>query len=389
MTKQFIIICSCIGLAFTACKKNNPDTQPQQGCVSSQQLNSDFLPAATVTGILNNYTASGLPGITFIAKKGDRYWQFNSGKTSLENNKAMEPCMLWPAYSITKMYTATCILKLKEKGRLSLDQKISTCLPPQIVAQVPDADRISVRMLLNHSSGIENFWENPAFVGSYIQDPSQAFDVSDYLDASQERLFEPGKDVAYSNTNYLLLALIIDRITGKDHAEAYRQFIWQPLNQTGNFYKDLPAVKQHELPQLYADVDGSGSLINYTMLSLVQFRNESGSNSIMTTPKNFVDFMDALVQHKILSATTTTEMKTWFSGTGNDAYGLGLELFELNGRQLYGHSGSSFGGRTLLLHDPQTGISFFIGVNAGDEIGGPVLEKISNLMNEVLSAMTT
>ena len=387
MIRQIIFTCS-IAIVLVQCKKADPAPAPQLGCITEQQIRSDFLPAADLTDIINRYTANGLPGISFMAKKGNYYWQYNSGKANAEDNRAMLPCMLWPAYSISKMYTATCILRLKEEGRLALDQKINTCLPAAIVAKVPGADRISIRMLLNHSSGIQNFWENPEFIETYMHDPSQSFTVTDYLLAAQQRLFEPGSDIAYSNTNYLLLALIIDHVTGKDHSMAYQQYIWQPLSQSGNCYKVVPPAQLNQLPQLYADIDGSGEFVNYTALSLVQFNNESGSNSILSTPKNFVDFMDALANNRLLSAATGTEMRTWYSGLGNDAYGLGLELFEVNGKQLYGHSGSSFGGRTLLLHDPQKGISFFIAVNAGDEIGGPVLEKIAAFMNEVLSAMT-
>lgn len=386
MTKQ-LFTCGISILLLVQCKKQDNPPAQQQSCVNSEQVSNDFLAANTLKEIIDNYTDNGLPGISFIAKKGNRYWQHNSGRANTERNIDMAACMLWPAYSISKMYTATCILKLKEEGKLSLDQKINTCLPAGILAKVPAADIISIRMLLNHSSGIENFWENPAFVSSYIDDPQQVFTTDDYLEAAQARLFEPGTDVAYSNTNYLLLACIIDHVTQQDHSKAFAKYIWQPLFQSGNYYRNLPVAQQSNMPQLYADIDLSGTLINYTALSLLQFSNESGSNSIMSTPKNYVDFMDAVAHNKLLSATTAAEMKTWFSGSGNDGYGLGLELFEYNGKQLFGHSGSSFGGRTLLLYDPQTGVSFFLGVNAGDELGGPVLEKISQLMNEVLAAM--
>src|SRR6218665_1782024 len=152
--KRCIVMLIC-AFVFTQCNKpvGNPD-KPSTGCLNTDQISNRFLPADKITAILDKYVNKGLPGITFIARKGSQYWQEQKGLASREQNKPMKPCMVWPAFSITKMYTATAILRLKEEGKLSLDQKISTCLPASVLAKIPDADKITVRMLLNHSSGI-------------------------------------------------------------------------------------------------------------------------------------------------------------------------------------------------------------------------------------------
>lgn len=375
-------------LTLTQCRKHKPPVSPE-GCLNAAQITNQFLAAEKITAILDKYVSKGIPGITFIARNGGQYWQVQKGLASKEQNKAMQPCLIWPAYSITKMYSATTILRLKEEGKLSLDQKLNTCLPASVLAKVPDADKITIRMLLNHSSGIENFWDNPDFIMSYMENPTRSYSIDDYLDAAQGRLFEPGTDASYSNTNYLLLALIIDQVTGQPHTKAFHKYIFQPLNLTSTYYQQLPQQQKHNIPQLYADIDNSGELVNYTDLSFTQFKNEYGSNSMLATPKDFVDFMHGLVLGKLLSGTTLAEMKTWLEGSsGSEVYGLGFEYYEQDGVALYGHSGSSFGGRTLLLHIPSKGITFFIGVNASAELGGPVLFTIADLMAELIPALT-
>lgn len=356
--------------------------------MSSDQFNASFLPAPAIKALADGYAGKGIPGITIMARKGNQYWQYNTGLSNAETGDSMKACMVWPAYSITKMYTATAVLKLVEEGKIGLDQKINTCLPANIVAQVPGAEKISVKMLLNHSSGIENFWENPLFIVGYMENPFQTYTVSDFLEAARERLFEPGADIAYSNTNYLLLALIIDEVTKQNHIAAFRKWLFEPLGLTATFYKTLPAGQLNNIPRLYADVDGSGELIEYTQLSLLQFANESGSNSLLSTAKEFVDYLFGLTHKKILGDAIFNEMKTPYRGQDADEeYGLGLEFFLRNGIKLYGHSGSSFGGRTVLLYNPRSDISFFVGVNAGAELGGPVLETIASFMDELVTRM--
>lgn len=383
-----ILLPLLILLAFTHCDKSAPAKPSHPGCVDPARENSQIVPADRLNSILERYVQNGIPGITLMARKGNEYWQQQVGVASIDPKQTVKPCMVWPGYSITKMYTATCLLKLKEQGKLQLNQPIANYLPKSIANQVPDADRITVKMLMNHSSGIENFWENPSFIVNYIQDPAQEYELNDYLLASQSRLFEPGTDAAYSNTNYMLLSKIIEHVTGDHHFNVLQQQILQPLRLKNTWYQHLPESQVNNSPQLYADVDGTGNLVNYTHFSYVQFHNEFGSNSILATPRDFVDFLQALVNNQVLQGTTMAEMTTWTQGTdANEVYGLGLEKFTQNGEVFYGHSGSSFGGRTLLVYFPQKKLTIFLGVNAGAELGGPILLTITELVEDLVAEL--
>lgn len=385
--KRYLMIILPV-LIFTGCKNNNVDPNPTTTCLAENAINEGIIPASEVKAIIDSYTSDKLPGITFLARKGDNYWQYNSGVLNKDSKKSMRPCLVWPGYSITKMYTATAILKLAELGKISLDQKINTCLPANLLSKIPDANKITIRMLLNHSSGIEDYWHNSEYVEGYVENPARTYEVSDYLEAAKRRFFEPGTDVYYSNTNYLILSLIIDHITNQRHEISFLKYIYNPLELSDTFYKELPTNLLIDTPRLYADVEGAGRLIDFTDLSYVQFRNESGSNSIFAKPKDFVDFIHGLSHGKLLNAHYFSEMKKEYTGNASpDVYGLGLEFYEKNGAKMYGYAGSSFGGRTLLLYNPKTDVSFFIGVNAGAELGGPVLENIAEMMEEIATKL--
>lgn len=389
--KRFLIL-SVLPLLLVQCRKKCDTIIPKPvyyDCVPVQQFSEAILPAAKITSILEKYVERGLPGITFLARKGDQYWEEQKGMADLEKNRPIKPCMVWPGYNITKMFTATVILKLKEEGKINLDNPIAGYLPANIVAQVPGAAKITVRHLLNHSSGIENFWDNSQYILGYLANPKRSYTVNDYLDAAQGRLFEAGTDAAYSNTNYLLLALIIDHVTGKPHVQAYEKYITQRLGLTATYYKQLPAVQMNSnSPQLYADIDGEGQLTAYTENSFLQFKNEFGSNGILATPKNYVDFLYALTHGNILTNATFNQMKTWVrSSVGTGVYGLGFEKFDIGGKDVYGHSGNGFGGRMLLLYVPEKELTFFIGVNAGAEFGGPVLIHFAHLIAEIVTVL--
>ncbi len=390
MIRFFIL--SVLILLFTQCRRNGTITQQpvvNYDCVPVNQVGNDIVPVDQINALLDKYVAKGLPGISFLARKGHVYWEQQKGLADKDKNRSLKACMVWPGFSITKMYTATVILRLKEEGKLSLDQKIATCLPANIVSKIPGADKITVRMLLNHSSGIENFWDNSDYVLGYLDNPTKPYTINDYLNAAQERLFEPGTDASYSNTNYLILSLIIDHVTGSTHQQAYEKYIFKPLGFSGTYYKLLPGIQSTNTPKLYADMEGEGQLVDFTTNSYIQFANEYGSNGILATPKNYVDFLHALTHNKILNANTFTEMKTWFTGSvQGEVYGLGFENYDFEGKEIYGHSGSSFGGRTLLVYIPGKDLTLFIGVNASVELGGPVLIHFANFVADIARLLT-
>jgi D-alanyl-D-alanine carboxypeptidase len=134
----------------------------------------------------------------------------------------MRPNDTFRAGSIMKPFVATAVLQLVEEGKFSLDDRLPAVLPPDVVARVPDADLITVRMLLEHTSGVPEYDDRP-FDLMVIANPRRVWKVEEFLDrsAAQPRRFAPGNRYAYSNTDYNLLGLVIEHATGKPWRVGY------------------------------------------------------------------------------------------------------------------------------------------------------------------------
>jgi D-alanyl-D-alanine carboxypeptidase len=122
-------------------------------------------------------------------------------------------------------------MKLVEEGRISLDSSIRTYLPVAICDRIANANQATVRQLLNHTSGIRSFTGEPEYLSDVITNRGQGMTTQKNLEYVYDKpaLFPIGTDFAYSNTNYVLLAMIIDRVAGTNHADFFDQRIFRPL----------------------------------------------------------------------------------------------------------------------------------------------------------------
>jgi D-alanyl-D-alanine carboxypeptidase len=130
-------------------------------------------------------------------------WAGAAGEANIDPATPMQPGDKFRAGSIMKPFVATAILQLVEEGKLALDDPLPKVLPADIVARVSGADRITLRMLLNHTSGIPEY-SDERFNRRVMADPQRVWQVGEFLDlsAAQPRQFEPGQGYAYSNTDY-------------------------------------------------------------------------------------------------------------------------------------------------------------------------------------------
>ena len=138
----------------------------------------------------------------------------------------ISPDMLFAIGSVTKNFVATLTLKLAEEGKLSLEDSLHTWLP-----SYQHIDRnITIRQLLNHSSGIYMFWSNQKIWDDLKKDRTKIWTPEEILSYIKEPYdFAPGERFRYSNTNYLLMAMIIERVTGSSLSAEFRERFWEPL----------------------------------------------------------------------------------------------------------------------------------------------------------------
>jgi D-alanyl-D-alanine carboxypeptidase len=310
-------------------------------------------------------------------------WAGAAGEGIVDPATPMKAGDTFRAGSIVKAFVATAILQLVEDGELALDDPLPAVLPEDVVARVAEADRITVRMLLNHTSGIPEY-EDEEFDGMVGADPQRIWDVEEFLEraAARARQFEPGERYAYSNTNYNLLGLIIEQATGESWRTVVRERVIDRLElehtslpEPGDVSVGSDAAHGYEL------VDGKLLDLSDVDSSMV---GAAGGHALRTTTKDLARFMDALLAGELFEQPQTLEeMLTFVEATDNPGkvgYGLGIERYVLpGGVELIGNLGGTAGYRSFVGRLPAQQIDIAMVITKQDD-PTPVLMPALELM---------
>ena len=309
-------------------------------------------------------------------------WSGAAGLGRVTPAEAMRPGDRFRAGSIVKMFVSVTVLQLAERGRLSLDARLPEVLPASVTGRVANAADITVRMLLGHRAGIPD-WDDPALDEQVARDPAKVWNVGELLDlaAAKAPLFAPGTSFSYSNTDYTLLGLIIERITGRSWRHEVTRRIIRPLRLTRTA---LPAPGQRSikgpLAHGYREIDGQLVDLNIDP----SFAGAAGGYSLATTVGDLSRFLDALFAGRLFShRATLRQMLSIAPAQGEGGlvgYGLGIEQRALpGGPTLIGHLGGavyrSYVGR---LHP--TGVTIALAMNAEDDPTPLLLPAVKALL---------
>ncbi|MRI02243.1 serine hydrolase [Kriegella sp. EG-1] len=169
--------------------------------------------------------------IVYIDEGGEPPAFYTGGWKDRENKIPADPKSLFKIASISKLYAAVAITRLAKDNRLSLDRTLADYFP-ELVGRIENADEITVRMMVQHRSGIPNFTDNPKYWEDEQENGKRALDFALDLPAS----FKPDKGYEYSNTNYLLLRQIIEKVIGYSHEEYIKKEILIPLGLKKTFF---------------------------------------------------------------------------------------------------------------------------------------------------------
>jgi D-alanyl-D-alanine carboxypeptidase len=309
-------------------------------------------------------------------------WSGAAGLGRVAPAEPMRPGDRFRAGSIVKMFVSVTVLQLAERGRLSLDARLPEVLPASVTGGVANAADITVRMLLGHRAGIPD-WDSPALDEQVARDPAKVWKVSELLDlaAAKPPLFAPGTSFSYSNTDYTLLGLIIERITGRSWRQEVTRWVIRPLRLTRTA---LPAPGQRSikgpLAHGYREIDGKLVDLNLDP----SFAGAAGGYSLATTVQDLSRFLDTLLAGRLFRhRATLRQMLTIAPAQGEGGlvgYGLGIEQRALpGGPTLIGHLGGavyrSYVGR---LHP--TGVTIALAMNAEDDPTPLLLPAVKALL---------
>ena len=151
-------------------------------CTEGITLNANYSKAAALQAIMNKYTANDLPGLSIaVYTEAEGWWAGASGFAKKETKTSMNICHLQYLQSISKTYMAVLIMKLHEEGKIKLDEPITRYLPVKYSRSIKNANKITVRMLLNHTSGIAEYINDPEYTGATMLNPYTVLKIDDFV----------------------------------------------------------------------------------------------------------------------------------------------------------------------------------------------------------------
>ncbi|MBB4935486.1 D-alanyl-D-alanine carboxypeptidase [Lipingzhangella halophila] len=269
---------------------------------------------------------------------GKKEWSGSAGVSDLESGGPADPEGHFRIGSNTKTFVATVLLQLVDEGALSLDDPVERHLP----GTVPNGEAITVRQILNHTSGLYNYSSVPGYeIGSWRGDDRfTTYHPEELLGAAFENdpYFEPGEGWHYSNTNFIVSGMLIERLTGNAYGDEIRARILDPLDLNDT---SLPGT-DHTLPDPhargYTPVEGEG------YRDATEYNPSIGwaAGEMISTTADLGRFLTALLGGDLMSSESLEAMKDTVDTGGEDsAYGLGLIEYKLDcGESVFGHGGT-------------------------------------------------
>lgn len=289
-------------------------------------------------------------GLSVAVARGDHMIvDRGEGIADLEWNQPADARSPFRIGSLTKQFTAAAIMKLKEQGKLRLDDSVSKYLPDFDT----EGHTVTLRQLLNHTSGIPNYTAQPGFMAKQSGLELSEQDVLKSI-AGVPFDFAPGSKWAYSNTNYFLLGMIIEKITGRSYADYMESEFFKPLHLAYTRYGwEAPIVP--ERAQGYAFDPATGRRTNAPALGMSV---PGGAGGLISTAGDLVRWQIALTNGRAVSPASFQQMitSTVKMGQGDAGYGFGLMVDSAGGHRRIWHNGGINGFNSVLSWWPDTGL---------------------------------
>jgi len=337
-----------------------------------------------VRRLLADYIARGAVGASMAYAMTDTPTKTATvGVADRVENTPVTPDRLFKIGSCTKTFVAAALVRLAEDGNVDLGAPISKWFP-----DLPGADGISVRQLVNHRNGLPEFEYDIPMDPSRIWKPSELVDIA-YKAGGQKA---PGGPAVYNNTGYVLAGMLIEDVTGQSLGAYVRQVVLHPLGLANTWSPATEPFPDQQLVRGYfhrpppvdgpsRDIASGGEM--WRMDGVLPYSNELqdssdtfpysgayGCGDMVSTPSDLVTFMSGLFAGKVISPKWFGEMfgsraTVSFPGTRMRETGAGLFRSSYGGRAFYGHQGSIPGYVCVMQHDPESGMTIAMSSNVG------------------------
>ncbi len=332
-------------------------------CTSGITSNNLQHPLANrIDSLAETFINKGIPGIMISVRNKAGQYTASRGKSDLASNVDLQACNITRAGSTVKTFTAVTLLMLQEDGLLDLDDPISEYLSKKVFHGIENAENSTIRQLLNHSSGIHNYIQDTKFQTASLNDLIKEWQPEELLEYSRGRnaYFAIGTDVRYSNTNYILLGLIIEEVTGLPFYEVFEEMLFRPMHLNFTSFAATDPVP-NGIIRGYVDLYSNLNLINATYYSGWDYFSADGG--LISNTSDLSLFMAKLFQGELLSTESLSEMKSWIAPNEPNKdgfetfYGLGIFQIMTDYGPAYLHSGDAIGYFASMVYFPKQDIA--------------------------------
>lgn len=307
-------------------------------------------------------------GSVAVSKNGTILYKRAIGFADVEQELKANPDTKYRIGSITKTFTAVLVFKAIEQGKLHLDDSIDRWFPT-----IQNAAEITVEHLLGHHSGIHNFTDSEEYFHYNTQPKTEAQLVEIISRGGSD--FQPGTQAAYSNSNYVLLTLILEKILDLSYSEMLEEYITKPLGLS-NTYVFGQINTQNNEAKSYTYTGG------WEEEAETHFSVPLGAGAITSTPTDLIRFADALFRGELVQPEHLQKMMTI-----SDGFGMGLFQFPFYQRVCYGHTGGIDGFSSVFFHIPADTVSYALTSNGtninNNDISVAVLSALYGLSYDI------
>ena len=320
----------------------------------------------TMTGIWKEKLSSLQGASAAVISPEGELTTFTIGKCGRRSYDDLSPDHKFRIASVSKLMTATLIMRLAEEGQLSLDDRLSDHLD---VPGLPNRDKITIRQLMSHTAGVVDHLNHPSFYrGNWKYRKWSERDIFRFAAVRRAR-FNPGESYAYSNTGYYLLGKLAEKLTGKPLGDAYHSYIFDTAGMENTLYDDFSTRRK--------PIEGLAEnrrAYEYHQSAV------GAAGAVISTPSDMARFGRALYNGKLVSEASLEEMqKDIGAEKGGDHYGLGMRLWDDFGIKHIGHTGALMGYRSILMYLPEYDITIALTThhshyNWYDLVNGVMLE---------------
>ena len=383
------MLLAAAALALTACGSGDADTAQSTGPTSTVPTSTVGLDEATRAHLQRAFELSfateiagtQTPGAVALVEVGDAEWVSTLGVADVASQEPMTPDRKFRIASVTKTFVATAILQLVDEGQLALADPLE-----RFVSGIADGATTTVRDLLAMSSGVWSFTSDEALIARFDADPMLPWTVDDTIDLVREHDadFAPGDEVAYSDSNYVLLGRILEDVTGRPIREVIEERVLEPLGLTETEFPadDEPGVPA---PAAVGYLPTDGELRPVTDINPT-FAWAAGA--MTSTASDLARWAAELTDGSLLSPELQEQRLQARQFTGVDVdYGYGLGV--MNTKDMYGHDGGIVGSGVIAMRYPAEDATFVVLVNSGSNFDNASIDIFNALLGELFPEQVT